>query len=128
MIRSRHLRSRLRRLLPRSASEIDVRIARLVGRRRLRRFRVHVKDWPGYRYVDVHRAADDFLRRRGELRVIESEHPDETLNDILHTRAGPWTSRRIKGSTRAPWPVGPGEAVHLPADLFWVSRPPRRPG
>jgi ATPase family associated with various cellular activities (AAA) len=106
----------------RSADDIDVRIARTLGRRRLPHCHVHVKDLPGYRFVDLHRATDAFCRARGVPVVIESVHASETLSGILHSAPGRYVSRRITRAARAPWATGPGEEVFLPADCFWLSR------
>ena len=40
---------------------IETRIARLVGRRRMKQMRVHTKDFPSFRFVDVFRATDRTL-------------------------------------------------------------------
>jgi hypothetical protein len=106
----------------RSADDLDVRIARAVGRSRLPRCQVHVKDLPGYRFVDLHRAADGFCRARGEPVVIESVHASETLAGILHSAPARYVSRRITRAARTPWATGPGEEAFLPADCFWLSR------
>jgi hypothetical protein len=103
------------------ADDIDLRIARIVGRRRMTRFEVHTKDLPGYRFVDVHRSVEAHCGARGSFTIIESEHPEESLNGILRGKPSPFTSRRIKGAARAPWSVGPGEDTYLPSDCFWVT-------
>jgi hypothetical protein len=94
-----------RRGLPR---EIDKQITEEIGRDRRRRFRVHTKTLPHYRFVDLHRATEHYCQQRDDFVKIESEH-DEDLNSILHGKRQRWISRSIKRASNVAWPIGPGE-------------------
>ena len=85
------------------------------------RFEVHTKDFPAYRFVDMYHATDAYCRQRGTFSLIESEHPNESLNTILHAKPDAYVSRRIRGAARAAWAIGPRQEEYLPGDCFWVS-------
>ena len=99
--------------------DIDARLAREVGRR-LSRFHAHVKELPQYRFVDIYRAAEWHSQALGVTTTIESDHRSEYLSAILCVKPDRWTSRGISRSERIGWPVGPGDEVFLPIDVFWV--------
>ena len=101
---------------------IETRIAKRVGRQRMKRMRAYTKDFPGYRLVDVFRATNALCRRSGEPVVIESHHEHEDLNSLLHAKAGRRGLRRVQGASRLAWPIGPGEEDYFPVDCFWVTQ------
>ena len=105
------------------AKDIDGRIFLEVAARRADHFRVHAKELPHYRFVDLYQAAEYFCQSHGEAAKVESEH-GEDLNSILHGKKQRWVSRRIKRSTNAAWPVGPNQEVYFPIDNFWLCRVP----
>jgi SpoVK/Ycf46/Vps4 family AAA+-type ATPase len=104
-----------------SGERTDARLARVIGRS-WKSLHVHSKHLPGYRFVDVYQAVDAFCRHRGEVITIDSEHPHEDLNALVHAKPERWVSRRITTAGRASWAVGPGEEAYLPVDGFWLSR------
>ena len=82
-----------------------------------------MRELPRYRFVDLYRAADGYLRAGAEIvATIESDHRHEYLGSILHSKPPRWVSRRLRRSDRLAWAVGPAEDVFLPADHFWVCR------
>jgi hypothetical protein len=89
-------------------------------KRPLDRFHVHVKEQPQYRFVDLYRAGEHHCGALGITATIESDHRSEYLSAILHSSPQRWTSRRVRRSERIAWPVGPGDEVFLPVDVFWV--------
>lgn len=89
-------------------------------KRRLDHFHVHVKELPQYRFVDLYRAGEHHCRALGLTATIESDHRSEYLSAILHARPPDWISRRLRRSERIAWPVGPGDEVFLPVDVFWI--------
>ena len=101
---------------------IETRIAKLVGRQRMKRMRTYTKDFPGFRLVDVCRATDRLCRQNSDPVVIESHHEHEDLNSLLHAKAGRLGSRRVQGASRLAWAVGPGEEDYFPIDCFWVTQ------
>src|SRR5262245_7925159 len=88
--------------------------------RRLTDFHVYVKELPRYRFIDLYRAAEHHAQSTGIIAVIESDHRDEYLRTILHSKPSRWISRRTGRSGRVAWPVGPGEETFLPVDVFWI--------
>jgi hypothetical protein len=107
-------------------SEIDRRIAAEMGEASMARYRVQAKTLPTYRFVDLHRAIEDFCQDRAGVRRIESEH-GEDLNSILHGRMQAWASRIIRRSGTTAWPVSAEEEIYLPIDHFWLC-PASAPG
>jgi ATPase family associated with various cellular activities (AAA) len=103
----------------RSRHDIDTRLFAAL-RQRLDRFQAHVKELPQYRFVDVYRAAEHHCRATGITATIESDHRNEYLSTILHSRPSRRTSRRVGRSERIAWSTGPGEEVFLPVDVFWI--------
>lgn len=104
------------------AEEIDGRLAAVFGRSRLGTTQVDTKTFPYYRFVDLFRAADEYIAARpGVTTAIDSQHEDEGLNTILHSKASRWVSRRMKRSQNLAWPVGPGKEIFLPVDRFWLA-------
>jgi hypothetical protein len=101
---------------------IDGRLAAEVHRG-LGDFHVHVKELPQYRFVDLYRATLHEARALGVMATVESDHRQESLHEILHTRAPRWLSRRVALSTRIAWATGPDEQIFLPVDTFWVCAP-----
>lgn len=101
--------------------DIDVRIARLVGPRRMARMQTCTRDLPAFRFVDVARAAAAEAAARAPLTVIASEHPSEDLKDILTGARPRYVSRRINAATREAWPVAHGALEYLPRDTVWVA-------
>lgn len=99
--------------------DIDVHIQHLLGAADAASFRVHQRELPGYRFVDLHKAAEAILTAAGAV-VIDSEH-DENLTDILHAVAKSWAPRRIKRASNRAWPSGPEATDYLPSDAFWVA-------
>jgi hypothetical protein len=100
-------------------SDIDVRLASEVGER-LKGYQTVVRELPGYRFVDVYRAAEHCCHAAGVVAKIESDHRGEYLGAILHGKPPGWVSRRLGRSERVAWPVGPREDAYLPVDAFWV--------
>jgi AAA+ superfamily predicted ATPase len=110
------------------STEIDNQISVALGCRELHRFQVHTKELPQYRFVDLHRAAEQYSQARDEVVKLESEH-EEDLNTILHAKRPQWSSGSIKRPRNVAWPVGPDQEVALPVDRFWLCRatsPPTR--
>lgn len=103
----------------RSAVAIDQRISAEMGCQSMARFRVHTKELPSYRFVDLSRAIEAYCESRHVVHTIESEH-QEDLNSLLHGRRQRWMSREIKRSGNTAWPIGPREEAFLPMDRFWV--------
>ncbi len=87
------------------------------------RFRVHSKELPSYRFVDLSRAVEAYCDARKVVHTIESEH-QEDLNSLLHARRQRWMSREIKRSGHSAWPIGPREEIFLPVDRFWLCPHP----
>jgi hypothetical protein len=114
------MRRWLRRLW---GNAIDRRLAAQVNRR-LESFRVHVREFPQYRFVDVHRAAEAACQARGITSTLESDHRSEYLSAILHAEPNRWTPRGTNRSGRIAWSTGPTEEVFLPVDVFWVCAEP----
>ena len=90
-------------------------------KQRLDTFQVHAKELPQYRFVDLHRAAERHCHAVGVAATIESDHRQESLSAVLHSRPPRWISRRVGRSEKIAWPVGLDEEVFLPADVFWVT-------
>ncbi len=107
-----------RRALKLVPNEIDERIA-FEFRSSLRSFRVHSKELPAFRFVDIYRAIESSCAGREGVSTIEAEQ-DEDLNSILHGKRQRWVSRRIKQASSTAWPTGPSEELFLPVDRFWL--------
>ena len=101
-------------------TEIDERIAfELGGREPMRQLRVHSKELPAFRFVDLYRSVENHCASREGLSTIDAEQ-NEDLNSILHSKPQSWVSRRIKQATNTAWPTGPAQEVFLPVDRFWI--------
>jgi hypothetical protein len=83
------------------------------------RLRVHWKDLPAYRFVDIYRAAEAFCEQNAATTVVESEHVED-LNSLLHGGAYQAAIRRIKVPGRTSWSVAAGKEDFFPVDRFWL--------
>ena len=101
-------------------ADIETRLAYEMGVPKLTAFQVGTKELPHYRFVDLYRATDAYCEGRENVKTVESEHRDESLNSILHAKRQDWMSRRINRSSTTSWLVGPGKDVFLPVDRFWL--------
>ena len=103
-------------------SKIDARISFEIGFRIVSQLKVYRKELPGYRFVDVYRATEEYSRSYRNVIILESEH-DEDLTSLLHGKRPQWPSRKMKTPSSVPWATGPGEESYLPIERFWLCRP-----
>ncbi|MDJ0941852.1 MAG: ATP-binding protein [Kiloniellales bacterium] len=115
------MRAFLRQLLAPQPQEIDTLILSEMGRGSMESFRVHTRDLPAYRYVDLFRAIEAYTGEHYRVRAVSSEH-NEPLNALLHGKRPRFVNRRIQRSGTVPWPAGPDEEAYLPVDQFWLCR------
>ena len=106
---------------PRVPADIRDRISVELRCRELDRFQVLGKEFPPYRFVDLHRAAEHFSKEFSEAAAIESEHAED-LNSILHGQPQMRSSRSITQPGNIAWPSGLSEELSLPVDKFWLCR------
>lgn len=107
------------KLQQRALGEIHERISHTLGRPLMSRFRVHSRDLPAYRFVDLYRATAAFCEEHGATEIIESEHTED-LNSLLHGKPYQGALRKMKTPGRIAWPVGPGKEEFFPVDRFWL--------
>lgn len=110
------MRRWMRRL---EGEQIDARLAAEV-RGGLRKFHVHLKELPEYRFVDLYQATVHHTGILGITATIESDHREEFLNAIATRSPKRWISRRVGRSQRIAWSTGVSSQVFLPVDTFWV--------
>jgi cell division protease FtsH len=110
-----------RRLAPRWR-DIDVRLARHVGRARMRRMQTCVRELPAFRLVDLARSIAAALAELRLVATVASEHPDEDLKDVLTGAPPRWIARAVNVAARVAWPVGPGQSEYHAKDCFWLAR------
>jgi AAA+ superfamily predicted ATPase len=101
---------------------IDERLRRELGGLELASFAVHTRSLPGFRFVDLYRAAEAVAGRAPGVQVLDNESAED-LNNLFHGPAQQWGApRTMKRAARTSWPVGPGEEATLPVDCFWIRR------
>ncbi len=99
---------------------IDARLSRLLGNRDLRKLTAFAKSFPGYRYVDVFRAAERFAASGGGRAVVVESHHDEDLNAIVNSQFYADANARLKPPRMAPRDVAYHEEHFFPSDRFWA--------
>lgn len=82
-------------------------------------FVAHTQQLPGFRYVDIHDAAESAVSELGESkRVVSQQH--EPLEALLHPSAyGDRTAARASSKN---FQTAPGAEKSLPTDVFWILR------
>jgi SpoVK/Ycf46/Vps4 family AAA+-type ATPase len=99
--------------------QIDFKIEEKIKKIFMNQLIVHSIELPAYRFVDLFNAIECFVGKHADVKKIETMQ-SETLNDLLHSKAGRWIDRSIKKSNRISWPTGPKSQRFLPTDCFWI--------
>lgn len=104
-----------------ATAKIDVRLARELGVRSLKGLHVYSKSFPGYRFVDVYRAAERFCQRHGPATVVDTQH-NEDLNSIVNSQFYGDQSGKVRAPTQMPKEVACDTEEFFPGDRFWVLK------
>jgi len=86
-----------------------------------RRWPAHVKTFPIYKHVDIHRAAQRYARQHAVYEEIATRHDNRT-HAILYGY-GSYSDRRINSASHIARKVGPSEEVFIPTECFWIIPP-----
>lgn len=74
---------------------------------------------PSYRFLDLYKAIESFVKERENVEIIHSEH-NEDLKNIVHSRPYNVNDRIINSSTRTTWQKSQTDDIYLPMESFWL--------
>jgi AAA+ superfamily predicted ATPase len=110
-----------------ATEKVDARLARQLNLGSLKGLHVFSKSFPGYRFVDVYRAAERFAKKEGSFVVFDTQHAED-LNSIVNSQFYGQQGGQVRQPTQVPKDVAYDREEFFPTDRFWVRKRDRSDG